>query len=116
MPGRFGIEFLPANDLLGEQPGPNRPEWKQVLGEYTGRTHEHISKTTVSVRNGYLYISWQGGLKLIEYKPGLFFTADGEAVSFQGDRMMPGNRPFSKERKFSSQLPAVPDHHRHRRG
>jgi hypothetical protein len=33
----------------------------------------------------------------MEYGPGLFFTADGEAVLFQKGRMSLGNRPFQKK-------------------
>jgi CubicO group peptidase (beta-lactamase class C family) len=47
----------------------------------------------------FAYVGWQGDLKLTEYKPGLFFTADGESVVFQGDRMLFGNRPFLKEKR-----------------
>src|SRR5262245_46230601 len=52
---------------------------------------------SVMIKNGYLYLEGWGGLKLTEYKPGLFFTADGEAVIFQNDRMFLGNRPYLKE-------------------
>jgi hypothetical protein len=97
--GRFGVEYMPINDQPGDKPGPNKPGWQEDLGEYTGKSHEHIFKATVSVKNGHLYISWQGDLRLTEYKPGLFFTADGEAVNFQGDLMLLGNRRFLREKK-----------------
>jgi len=42
-------------------------------------------------------LSWQGGLKLTEYKRDLFFTADGDAVIFQQGRMSVGNRQFAKD-------------------
>jgi CubicO group peptidase (beta-lactamase class C family) len=47
--------------------------------------------------NGYLYLRDGGGLKLFEYKPGIFFTADGEAVIFHGDRMLLSNTPYLKK-------------------
>jgi CubicO group peptidase (beta-lactamase class C family) len=107
--GLFGVEFFPTNDQPDDKPGPNRQEWQKFTGEYIEKTYEHISKATVSIRNGYLYTSWQGGLKLTEYKPGLFFTADGESVMFQGDRMLFGNRPFLKEKRHQVKSQAAPD-------
>ena len=93
-----GVEFLVINDRPGDQVGANKPKWQKFVGEYSSELYRDI-KTSVAIKNGYLYVSWGGGLqiKLTEYEPGLFFTADGEAVIFQGDRMSFGNRPFLKE-------------------
>ena len=41
---------------------------------------------------------WHRGLKLVEYQPQLFFTADSESVEFGAGRLTIGNRPFFKER------------------
>src|SRR5262249_41621920 len=92
-----GVEFMPINDCPNDEPGLNKQEWQNFVGEYTGKIYGDTIKTKVMIKNGCLYLSRDGGLKLIEYKPGLFFTADGEAVIFEKDRMSLGNRPFLKE-------------------
>jgi hypothetical protein len=93
-----GGEFWPFNDNPDEEAGPNKKEWQDFVGEYS-RTNIYHGPPNVSVmiKNGYLYLNDQGGLKLNEYKPGLFFTPDGEAVIFQGDRMLFGNVPYLKK-------------------
>jgi hypothetical protein len=53
----------------------------------------------VMIKNGYLYIGWDGEMKLMEYQSGLFFTVDGEVVQFQDDKLfLRGIRPFLKEK------------------
>ncbi|HSK71582.1 MAG TPA: serine hydrolase [Pyrinomonadaceae bacterium] len=93
------IEFLPFNDRPDDPPGPNKPEWQNYTGTYTGKVIGIPIEATVSVKNGYLYVSWGDGLKLTEYAPSLFFRSDGEAVSFRDNRMWLGNRPFVKSGK-----------------
>jgi hypothetical protein len=93
---RSGVEFLPLNDFPGEAAGPNKPSWQAFVGEYFGRSYGHAFTASVSVKNGCLYLNWQGGQKLTEAKPGLFFTPDGETVVFRRDGMLLGNRPFAK--------------------
>ncbi|HEY6121623.1 MAG TPA: hypothetical protein VIV66_16815 [Pyrinomonadaceae bacterium] len=51
----------------------------------------------VFLKNGYIYLNSSGELKLTEYQPGLFFTAEGEAVISQGNQLSLGNRPFVKK-------------------
>lgn len=91
-------EFMPFNDSPNDQPGANKPEWQSFVGDYQGQSYGNPVTTKVFLKNGYLYVSWGSGLKLTEYQPGLFFTAEGEAVSFQGDRLSLGNRPFVKSK------------------
>jgi hypothetical protein len=94
--GQFGVEYWPVSERPDDEAGPNKREWQEYLGEYTVKTADTVVK--VVVEHGYLYLSgWQGGLRLTEYEPGLFFTADGEAVQFQNGRMSLGNRPFQKK-------------------
>jgi CubicO group peptidase (beta-lactamase class C family) len=92
-----GLEYWPVNDSPHDEPGANRSEWRAYVGEYATKSYDGVLKTQVAIKNGYLYLSWNGGLKLGEYKPGLFFTAEGEAVIFQQNKMLLGNRPFLKE-------------------
>jgi hypothetical protein len=51
---------------------------------------------TITQKNGYLY--WNDKLKLIEYQPGLFFTADGDSVQLGVDALEYGNRHFRRVR------------------
>jgi CubicO group peptidase (beta-lactamase class C family)/transglutaminase-like putative cysteine protease len=66
-----------------DKPGPNKPEWKPYLGLYPvlywGRAYGVI--VAVGLNNGYLTAN---GMRCHEYLPGLFFTADGEALDFRG--------------------------------
>lgn len=96
-------EFWPLNDTPGDPPGPNRTDWTAFVAKYAGRETARPMTLEVLVRNGHLYVdspagsNWHGGVKLTEYRPGLFFTADGEAVQFTAGRMALGNRPFLKQ-------------------
>jgi CubicO group peptidase (beta-lactamase class C family) len=90
-------EFWPFNDNPDEEAGPNKKEWQDFVGEYTYKINDDTLKVSVMIKNGYLYLDRWGGLKLNEYKPGLFFTPDGEAVIFQGDRMLLDNMHYRKK-------------------
>ncbi len=92
--GSVGVDTFLANELAGEPPGPGKPEWAAFAGDYEGRVYGSASLAKVELRNGYLFISSGGGSKLIEYKPGFFFTSWGETVTFANDAMLYGNRRF----------------------
>jgi len=92
-----GVEFMPINDRPGEEAGPNKKEWQDFVGEYSYKFQGDTTNASVMIRNGYLYLKGRGGLKLTEYKPGLFFTADGEAVIFQNGVMVLGHNHYLKE-------------------
>jgi hypothetical protein len=96
LPKRRQSKALPFNNSPDEEAGPNKKEWQDFVGEYSCAVCGSASKASVTIKNGYLYLERSGGLKLIEYKPGVFFTADGEAVIFQGVRMSLFNTPFQK--------------------
>jgi CubicO group peptidase (beta-lactamase class C family) len=92
----YGVEYWPVSERPDDEAGPNNREWQEYLGDYTSKSFGNIIK--VVIERGYLYLSgWQGGLRLTDYRPGLFFTADGEAVMFQNGRMSLGYRPFQKK-------------------
>lgn len=73
---------LDYNDGPLDAPGPDAREWDEWLGNYAfdlwGRFSEKI---TIHRKNGYLYLN--GHRLIVETQPGLFFTADGEAVDFR---------------------------------
>jgi CubicO group peptidase (beta-lactamase class C family) len=95
-------EYWPVNDTPHDEPGPNKPEWNGFVGQYIGYLTADKLSVKVFMKNGYLYIegptssNWYGGIKLSEYRPGLFFTPDGESVEFSPAKMALGNRPFVK--------------------
>jgi CubicO group peptidase (beta-lactamase class C family) len=91
------VDFMPFNDSPYEEAGPNKKEWQDFVGEYSCTVCGGTNTDSVMIKNGYLYLRDGGGLKLFEYKPGFFFTADGEAVIFQGDRMLLSNTPYLKK-------------------
>lgn len=94
--GKDSVDTFLTNDRPNEAPGPNRPEWSQYIGQYQGPAFGIKYTTRIYLKNGYLYSSRGDGTKLLEYKPGLFFTTDGEAVIFQNNRMSLGSRPVVK--------------------
>ena len=94
----FQTEFLPFNDSPNDPPGANKSEWQTYSGDYQALLYGNPVATKVYLKNGYLYVDWQGGLKLTEYQTGLFFTTEGESVGFEGNRLLLGNRRFEKKR------------------
>lgn len=95
--GDVGQDYMFVNDRPTEPRGPNLPEWRGLVGAYSSTAYGQPVTEQVSLKNGYLY--WASGLKLIPYRPNLFFTADGDAVQFWADgRMTFGNRRFRRAR------------------
>jgi hypothetical protein len=99
--GPNGTDVFFPNGNPDEPTGPNRPEWASIIGTYTGSSNGESFTSDIFVRNGYLYSTRAGGTRLQDYAPNLFFTSDGEAVTFAGDKMSLGNRPFVRQRKSS---------------
>ena len=91
------VEFLPFNDNPDEEAGPNKKEWQDFVGKYSLEADGDTFNVSVMIKNGYLYLDRSGGLKLTEYKPGIFFTPDGEALIFQGARMSLYNYGYTKK-------------------
>jgi CubicO group peptidase (beta-lactamase class C family) len=116
----FAGTYYALNDRPHEAPGPNRAAWSGWLGSYTVTTHGAIWESgvhgfvartvgsaiplQVEVRNGDLYAIVQDerkslmGIKLTEWAPGLFFTADGETLKFEPGRAIFRNVTFLKQR------------------
>jgi CubicO group peptidase (beta-lactamase class C family) len=97
--GSSGVDFWPFNDGPYEEAGPNKKEWQDFVGEYSRKADGETFNVSVTIRNGYLYLDMKdwGRFKLNEYKPGIFFTADGKAVIFQGARMSLFNYGYTKK-------------------
>ena len=80
----IGENSLDYNDGALDARGPDEPAWTPYLGTYRlERWHKPADEIAVQRKNGYLYLN---DVRLIaEHEPGLFFTADGEAVDFRHD-------------------------------
>jgi hypothetical protein len=103
-PGDNGVAFLVPNDSPSDPSGPAKPEWTPFLGVYRAQTYGQDDEVWCTQKNGHLY--WNGQLKLIEYRPGLFFTGDGDSVQFNEDTVDYANRRYRRVNKASAIRPA----------
>ena len=94
--GSVGVDTFIVNERVDEPPGPGKAEWLAFAGDYEGSVYGAVAQAKIELRNGYLFASRGGGTKLVEYKPGFFFTTWGESVVFENDVMSYGNRRFTK--------------------
>ncbi len=84
---RFPIDHTPV-----DEPGPDKPEWHALTGIYRVSSSSIIEYIAVTVKNGRVCATGaMGEAHLSEYRPGLFFTADGEAILFLGEGLTYGN-------------------------
>ena len=78
----IGENALDYNDGPADPKGPDLPAWEAYIGRYEidlwGRPSESVA---VYRKNGYLYVNERR--LILETEPGLFFTADGEAVDLK---------------------------------
>jgi hypothetical protein len=103
--GDNGVSVFLPNDSPNDPPGSAKPEWDRFQGTYWARAYGQDDEARVELRKGSLY--WNGKLKLIEAKPGLFFTADGDSVQFSEDAVDFANRRY--RRADSSRAASSPD-------
>ena len=79
--GNHNSHYLEFNDSPQDPPGPDKPQWRQHVGEYDVLWEDDLASTvTVEIRNGYLY--FRDG-KCEELAPGLFVHYDGEVIDFR---------------------------------
>jgi len=112
-----GAYFL-LNDQPGEPPGPALPEWNAWLGVYTTtavgafldrstgryaiRTVGPEKQLELSVRNGYLTVvshddaKNEMAVKITEWAPDLFFTADGDSLKLESDHVIFANVVYTR--------------------
>jgi CubicO group peptidase (beta-lactamase class C family) len=89
------INYQALNDSPADPPGPEKPEWRERVGEYEVLWRGEPDRTVgVTLRNGYLYY---GGRKCVEHEPGLFFSNDGEAIDFRSDPPTAANLELRKK-------------------
>ncbi len=101
--GDNGVSFFLPNDSLRDPAGPAKPEWARFLGVYHARAYGQDDEAPVALKNGHLY--WNGRMKLTEYRPGLFFTSDGDSVQFGEDTVEYANRHYRRVNKPSADRP-----------
>ncbi len=104
--GDNGVSYLLPNDSPRDPPGAAKPEWTRFLGVYHARAYGQDDEARLALKNGHLY--WNGRLKLIEYRSGLFFTADGDSVQFADGRVDYANRHYRRMDKPSADRPPHP--------
>lgn len=77
----IGEDSLDYNDGPEDSAGADSKEWEPFVGGYhIDQWGKPAQQFIVHRKNGYLYLNdW----RLTEFKPNLFFTADGEAVDFR---------------------------------
>ena len=77
----YDATFLDYNVGAEDSPGPDLAEWESYVGKYAYRAFGYPSGSfEVQRRGGYLFLDH---MKLTEDLPGLFFTANGEALDFR---------------------------------
>jgi CubicO group peptidase (beta-lactamase class C family) len=87
-------DFYIFNDFRGEKWGENKLSWNALVGSYKGYNNRQEEIIELFIKNGYLYCSDGGPTKITEYKPGIFFTADGELIIKKGNVLYFGNKVF----------------------
>jgi hypothetical protein len=97
--GDNGVSSLVPNESPRDPPGPARPEWRSYVGAYHAHAYGVEDERSVVLKNGSL--CWNNSLILKEFRPGLFFTADGESVQFGDDTVEYGNRHYRRVTKPS---------------
>jgi CubicO group peptidase (beta-lactamase class C family) len=121
-PARFYYLFPPAPERAAQQvvreydatvldynvgaddpPGPDLAAWEPYVGKYAYRAFEHPAGSfEVHRRGGYLFLDH---MKLTEYVPGLFFTANGEALDFREPVPTWRNIPLERDVAESAERP-----------
>jgi hypothetical protein len=100
--GDNGVTIFLPNDSPLDPAGPDKPGWKGFVGVYHARSYGLDDEAPVALKIGHLY--WNGRLKLAEYRPGLFFTADGDSVQYGKDSARYGNRHYRRVNSSSADV------------
>jgi hypothetical protein len=78
----IGENSLDYNEGPADLKGPDLPAWEAYVGHYEidlwGKPSDSVA---IHRKNGYLYINERR--LILETEPGLFFTADGEALDLR---------------------------------
>jgi hypothetical protein len=92
-----GAEFWPLNRSPRDPPGPDEAASSAYVGRYENTSYGSRVEVQISLRDGYLFTSWHGGLRLTQFGAGLFYTPEGEVLDFQSPgELRVGNRRFAR--------------------
>ncbi|MFW9997866.1 MAG: hypothetical protein ACFFD4_37845 [Candidatus Odinarchaeota archaeon] len=95
-PGGYFLDLDYVDPLVIDH-GPDKQEWKQYIGLYRLETYDMQPYAAIWVRNGHLYMRYCSvNCLLEEHEPGLFFTRDGEVVTFGENHLLIGNEKYRK--------------------
>jgi hypothetical protein len=84
-PGGPSFGDLDYNDGPGDAHGPDKKEWQRYVGAYRMlEWGKALVTLKIHIKNGSLYIDERK--LIVEHEPGLFFSADGEALDFRGEQ------------------------------
>ena len=110
----LSVKVLPENGYTtvldydggpADQEGPDRPEWGRHLGYYMYDYGVLCWYYAVQVVDGYLFLyTGRDGFRLKEYRPGLFFTSDGQSVEFTEDSMILPDGVYTRETPSAEKL------------
>ena len=84
------IEILDYDSGPLDEKGPNKEEWKKFSNLYRLDFSSFCFYSYTIIKNGYLHLLTTMGSKdfrLNEFRDNVFFTADGQDVVFEEDRM-----------------------------
>ena len=92
--GTVGVDTFVLNNRPDEPSGPDKPAWKDYLGNYTGSAYGEKVPLRIYIENGYLYASRAGGTKLIEYRPGTLLFGVGRECGIPREHPALGQSQF----------------------
>lgn len=84
------------NDGPKNQPGLNNKSWQEYLGIYEIYSFAVKYYIALGVCNGHLYLYFYDKYKLQQYQDNLFFTADGELLILDKDKVSFRYIPMTK--------------------
>jgi len=84
------------NDRPNEQPGLNNKSWQEFLGIYEIHSDAVKYYIALGVCNGHLYLYFYDKYKLQQYQENHFFTADGELLILEKDKVSFRYIPMTK--------------------
>lgn len=76
------------NDGIRDRSGSSKEEWNELLGIYTIQSHGREYYIAITIIEGHLYLINEDCLKLSHYKDNIYFTAEGESLIFEKDKLL----------------------------
>lgn len=98
------IDYLDYDSGPADEVGLDKEEWKQYSDIYRYYCSDFCFYSTTEVRNGHLHLisSLNNKIyKLSEYKPGVFFIADGQSVIIKKEKLIMPMFQLDKDEEIS---------------